>query len=166
MQVQNLNLVGKTYEEVNMIVRNLANFPEDVSWNSFSGYALKGIVPQENTGKFYDVIKFSYELCNQTYEFDESNRYFRNSNFLTGIFRWFGEEINAYVHNFNRVFLLNSYDELTNQKIIQVFEKMAACFRPCDVKLYSIIKDVHDGQRCRSTPFRRPYVALMVVNTM
>lgn len=163
MDIQDLNLIGKTYDEIDTIVRNLTSIPKEICWDSLSGYALKGIVPKENTQKFYDVIKFSYELDNEVYTFNEKYKYFRSSNFLTNIFKYNGENIYTYVYKNSRVFLLNSYEQNIHQNIIKVFERMATCFCPCNINLYSIVKDVHDGGRDRSEPLKRNYLALMIV---
>jgi hypothetical protein len=161
MEVEELDLTNKLYDEVDSIVRTLAGIPKEISWDSLATSALRGFIPKENTHKFYEAVQLSYEIHNLEYDFKNHYKYFRNSQ-IQALFYNPSENYYSYVYKNSRVFLLSSYDNYTHECAIKVFDKLASSFCPCDIKLYSIKKDIHEGSRHRGAPLKRNNLALLI----
>jgi hypothetical protein len=163
--VHNIDLTNKSYKEVDLYVRSLANVSENICWDDLNSRALRNIVPKNKSNDFYEAIKYSYEVNDRTCDYNEHYKYFRNSYFLNEYFPW-DENIYMYVTKNNiRVFLVCAYHERLFEQTKTLFKKIGKCFSQCQVDYYNIIKDLHyEGERSRAYPFKRNYLNLMIVS--
>jgi hypothetical protein len=171
---ESLDLTNKTYEEVDTIIHGLAGIPEEVSWDSLAGCALKGLVPKEKSQNFYELVNKDRKYRNQSElthrQLEKECEYFRLSNHLMKYFDVYFEVIQSYVYQKTiRVFMINSYEKLYhNENTLdygaEFLQGLSGCFKPCNIHIYSITKNTHSGGSSRDTPFRRPYLAMMVVS--
>jgi hypothetical protein len=163
IEVTNIDLLNKSYDEVNRYIHNLVGISETQNWDTLQERALRGIVPKTNDKLFFDIVENNHKLNNSNYQHNLISKYFRNATFM-GQYFITGKNFYTYANKTKRLFVINVYEDYQHNKNIDLFKQLTTIFIAQQIRIYSIHKDHHDGHRGRNTPFKRNYIALMVVD--